>query len=1179
MRKIVWPILIGLGALTVLGLMFNTASSAPLLAPPLNDDFNSAVVIGTTPYTDTQDTTQATTVVDDPACVNCGTGNGVNSHSVWYRFTAPGDGSMQLDTSGSNYDTVLAVWRGTRGALTQVACDDDGGANLTSVANFNVTGGTIYYVEVTSYAATVGGNLQLHVTYAATKLLYLHRTATSVTTVNGLATNQIMDRRVPTATTTTNVSFNNAATYFYLYPGLTGGLSLQGAITVSVYLDGAPNGSSNVTMNLVDLAPGGATVTIGTRTWAVARRAHAWYYFALTGINQSVAIGHALRLSFATSAANRTVQLEYDSTTRTSQVALPATTFVNVDQVATVNNICPSGAGVFGPGQPVTITARVSDPFGSYDVKASSLRLTDSVGAVAVPGLAMTPILTSSGAVTYTYSYLVPVTATLGTWAGVVTGTEANNVQDTGVVTFAVQRPISLTAVLTANPTPVNVNDRITATLIVTNAGSLTVTTLSPSALTPSGTGSAIVASGPSPTSTASLSPGKSVTFTWTLTATSPGLLNWIVSASANDLSTCALVSTGAVTTTRPVSITAPVLALSKSVVAPVGSPVFTYTVQFTNTGNGAAYPVRITDTLPAGVIWGGVLSSSLPLTVISTTPRVWTTPILTAGLSGNIIFTVTIPVTIPVGTDLVNQVSMSSGQSPVVTASVHAAIGTLVVMSIDKTDGPDPVIVGNTLVYMLSYANSGGSTASTVVITETYPNVLYQSANPPPSVGNNIWNISSLPANTSGTIVITVTAPMTAGTVTNLVTLGSLQTLPITDSTATTVILPPPSFVLTKSGKPGPVLVGSSITYTLSYRNTGGTTATNVVMTETYDPNMTLVSAVPAPNIGNNVWNFGNVSAGAAGTIVVTVTVDAAGTLTNQATMDSLQTLPITAFATTTVVPPPPAFVLTKSGDLDPVLIGTDLTYEIDYQNVGGDAHGVVITEAYDPNATFVSAIPAPDSGNNVWNINALNAGASGAIFVTVQVNGGTALVNNVTMTSAEGVSATATAINSTVVTGQVAIDKSVTPSTFPGASKLVTYTILITNSGATAVPVDQITDTIPAGFTYSTTVTTTNIAMPDVIDDSGQPIIWSYNDPVPSIPPHTTAKLTFVATSGATSACNSAGVTIEGSIGVVAEDNLACLGWPEYLIAAQAGSQTIRVRVRLVNGLPTILAWEFLP
>ncbi len=160
-----------------------------------------------------------------------------------------------------------------------------------------------------------------------------------------------------------------------------------------------------------------------------------------------------------------------------------------------------------------------------------------------------------------------------------------------------------------------------------------------------------------------------------------------------------------------------------------------------------------------------------------------------------------------------------------------------------------------------------------------------------------------------------------------------------------------------------------------------------------------------------------------------------------------------------------------------------------------------------------------------------------------------------------------------------QITLDKAVTPATFPGAGQPVTYTIMITNAGPSNTRVQQITDTLPAGFTYVTTTATSVSRFPDAIHVSGQTLTWSYSSPRPSIPAGSTATLTFVATSGATSACNSAGVTIQGSIGLVARSNLACLDWPEYWISAQTGPQTILVRVRLVNGLPVILSWEFLP
>ena len=498
-----------------------------------------------------------------------------------------------------------------------------------------------------------------------------------------------------------------------------------------------------------------------------------------------------------------------------------------------------------------------------------------------------------------------------------------------------------------------------------------------------------------------------------------------------------------------------------------VSGGILTYTLTYTNIGPFAALNVRITDTLPVSVTWGGVTSAVPPITLTGTTPPAWFTPTLALGASGKIVFTTT--VTAPGGSVLTNQAVITTTTTETITANNTASVTTTVispvVMTISKRDAPDPVMMGNTLVYTITYANTGGTTATGVVITETYDaGVIYQSANPPPSVGNNVWNL-------------------------------------------------------------------------------------------------------------------GSVGAGVSNTIVISVTPNAVGVLTNVVAIDSAQTPPVTTSVTTTVIPQPPSFVLTKSGAPDPVLIGSNLTYNINYQNVGGNATGVVITETYDSNVSFISAVPAPTSGNNVWSIGALSADGPHTIVVTVHVNGGTTLTNKVTMTSTQGVSATATAINTTVVAGQVSIGKTVMPTTFPGAGQWVTYTILITNAGPTSVPVQQITDTLPVGFTYVTTTATSVIRFPEAINVSGQTITWSYSPLRPSIPAGSTATLTFVATTGVNPACNSAGVTIQGSIGLVAADNLACLGWPEYLITAQTGSQTIRVRVRLVNNLPVILSWEFLP
>ena len=136
-----------------------------LLAPPANDHFDIPTIIASFPYTDALDTTEATVAADDP---EMGCGEGVNSNTVWYRFVAPGDGFVNANTVGSRYDTVLAAWRGRRGALTNLACGDDMMGWLpvtTSNINFGVAAGETYYIEVADKGAPGGGEMALRVTF------------------------------------------------------------------------------------------------------------------------------------------------------------------------------------------------------------------------------------------------------------------------------------------------------------------------------------------------------------------------------------------------------------------------------------------------------------------------------------------------------------------------------------------------------------------------------------------------------------------------------------------------------------------------------------------------------------------------------------------------------------------------------------------------------------------------------------------------------------------------------------------------------------------------------------------------------------------------------------------------------------------------------------------------------
>jgi hypothetical protein len=133
-------------------------------AAPPNDDFNNAIALFTA-ITTSVDTTGATQAGDDPhpLCPPNGTPAGYWGATVWYKFTAPVSGAVHVDSEGSDYDTMVAVWTGTRGNLNPITCNDDvGGGPLWSSVDFPVQAGTIYYIEAADLVnPSPGGELVL----------------------------------------------------------------------------------------------------------------------------------------------------------------------------------------------------------------------------------------------------------------------------------------------------------------------------------------------------------------------------------------------------------------------------------------------------------------------------------------------------------------------------------------------------------------------------------------------------------------------------------------------------------------------------------------------------------------------------------------------------------------------------------------------------------------------------------------------------------------------------------------------------------------------------------------------------------------------------------------------------------------------------------------------------------
>ena len=160
--------------------------------PPQNNNLSAATVINNLTASGSVKHTGFNTLATKETGEPSHAGN-AGGHSVWWKWTAPANGSVTLDTRGSYYDTTLAVYTGTAlGSLTAVASNDDinPGVVQASTLNFTTTTGTTYHFAVDGFDDDTGGiTLNLAFTASGGTLATITTQPASVTvTAGGSAT-------------------------------------------------------------------------------------------------------------------------------------------------------------------------------------------------------------------------------------------------------------------------------------------------------------------------------------------------------------------------------------------------------------------------------------------------------------------------------------------------------------------------------------------------------------------------------------------------------------------------------------------------------------------------------------------------------------------------------------------------------------------------------------------------------------------------------------------------------------------------------------------------------------------------------------------------------------------------------------------------------------------------------
>jgi hypothetical protein len=136
---------------------------------PKNDEFTNAFTISTLPYENKQQQIQNATSPSTDPTQSCGF-DPRTEHTVWYTFTPSQNLTIDANTFGSKYDTVLDVYTYDGTNFTEVTCNDDAPTTLQSEVTFAATGGTTYYFMIGSFRSVGHGRFAGHLVFSVRAL-------------------------------------------------------------------------------------------------------------------------------------------------------------------------------------------------------------------------------------------------------------------------------------------------------------------------------------------------------------------------------------------------------------------------------------------------------------------------------------------------------------------------------------------------------------------------------------------------------------------------------------------------------------------------------------------------------------------------------------------------------------------------------------------------------------------------------------------------------------------------------------------------------------------------------------------------------------------------------------------------------------------------------------------------